>query len=628
MPARTVAQGHGPGDLAAVHVVGGDPGVGRLDQRQVARAADVARDAADVVEGRAARVRLAERVDHGPGEGRHVEHARLRVEGASGPARAAAVAGHQERAAFGGRREYRSVLVSGEDGHRLAAELRREVDQIARAEALALEGRRPAGEGLRRRRPLADDAGLGHFALQDRPHRFAGAGMEDVEEALLGELHRRPDRASLDLDVADDGRSRQVVVPQAMVDHLEVPAALPGLAVDRDQRLGVEVVAQAVPAVPVVRRRAERQVGEAELRVGAHQGPDVRVAADLPRTVLPGVAAGFALLRNRMERPELLAGADVESADVPRRCLGRARPVRDRRADDRHVAAEGDRRTHAVDPPRHFPVQTEREVDAAAISERGDRFAAQRVHRAQEGVAARPHQPAAFAGQVRVVPVRGPAMREAEVRRPAMNVGLGIVGPQTRSLLDVDRRDLPVAGRHVEPAADLDRNRLMVPRHHAPPRRFAIPGHQLVVRRRPTPGNLELSEVVPIDLPERRVPLARVVAGRNQPVRIGRLLGRRGDHERHRQADWQEPHALVAPPAKHQGTVAARSGPLSPTPSSLRGHQGRGSQGARGERLSRSSQQPGTDRSEADRSESPSLHPSRRGERPLRPSPLVPTQAG
>ena len=51
MAARAVAQGRGPCDLAAVHVVGRDPGVGRLDQGQVAWAPDIAVDAADIVEG-------------------------------------------------------------------------------------------------------------------------------------------------------------------------------------------------------------------------------------------------------------------------------------------------------------------------------------------------------------------------------------------------------------------------------------------------------------------------------------------------------------------------------------------------------------------------------------------------
>ena len=322
------------------------------------------------------------------------------------------------------------------------------------------------------------------------------------------------------------------------MDHLEVPAPLPGLAVDRDQRLGVEVVAEAVSAVPVVGRRAERQIGEAELRVGAHQRPHVRVAADLPRTLLPGITAGFALPRDRVEGPELLAGADIESAHVARRRLGRARTVRDGRADDDDIAAQGDRRTDAVDPARHLAAQAQGEVDTAAVAEGLDRFAAQGVHRAQERVAPGPKQAAPVTWKVGVVPVGRSAVDEAEVRRTALEVGLRIVGPETRSLFDVDRRDLTVAGRHIELVADLDRDRLVIPRRHAPPGRRAISGHQLVVRRRPPPGDLEVPEVVPIDLLKRRVPLARIVAGNDRPVCVRRLLGRTSDPERHRHPDW------------------------------------------------------------------------------------------
>ncbi len=109
----------------------------------------------------------------------------------------------------------------------------------------------------------------------------------------------------------------------------------------------------------------------------------------------------------------------------------------------------------------------------------------------------------------------------------------------------------------------------MVPRRDAPPSRVAIPGHQLIVRRRPSPGDLELPEVVPIDLLERRVPLTRVVARGDRPVRVQGLLGKSRAPDRERKPDRQPPHPTT-PLAEHRRTVAARSGPGSSTPSSPR----------------------------------------------------------
>ena len=329
MEARPLAERDLPGDVAAAQLVGGDPRPGRLGDRQVEGAVE-ARDPSHEVEGGAVRVRTSQRDQDGRRERRHVEPSRVRVEGAAGPARAALEAGHGDGAALAGRREHGAVLVGGQDALRLGANLGREVDQVGELYALAVEGRRPGGEGLCGRGLLTGDAGLRDLPFLDRPYRFARLPVEDVEKRLLAGQHRRLDRATVDLDVAEDSRRGEVVVPEAVVNGLEVPAALACLAVDGDQALGEQVVAAAVAAVPVVRWRAGRQVGEAELLVGAHQAPDVRAAGDAPGLVLPGVGSDLPLLRHGVEGPELPAGAHVETADVAgRSVVGTERTVGD-----------------------------------------------------------------------------------------------------------------------------------------------------------------------------------------------------------------------------------------------------------------------------------------------------------
>ena len=90
-------------------------------------------------------------------------------------------------------------------------------------------------------------------------------------------------------------------------------------------------------AVEVRRRRFHRQVDEAELFVDADLRPDAGVAVDRPRVVLPGVVAELAGTRNRVERPEQLAGAHVERAHqalgvVVRRRRSRPRGTPSRRS--------------------------------------------------------------------------------------------------------------------------------------------------------------------------------------------------------------------------------------------------------------------------------------------------------
>src|SRR5205814_839995 len=86
-------------------------------------------------------------------------------------------------------------------------------------------------------------------------------------------------------------RAGQVVVPEAVMHHLEVPDAFPGLRVQADQALAEETRTRAVAAVPVVVRRPDRKVDVAEVRVVAHRRPDISGPGVLPGTLLPGVVA-------------------------------------------------------------------------------------------------------------------------------------------------------------------------------------------------------------------------------------------------------------------------------------------------------------------------------------------------
>ena len=128
-------------------------------------------------------------------------------------------------------------------------------------------------------------------------------------------------RRPLDGDRRQHRRGGQVVVPQAVMDDLEVPLPLPGQRVETDDRFGEQIRAGPPRAVVVVARRADRQIQQAARLVERHRRPDVGVAGELPRLVLPGLVAELARARNR-------AGTSTPAFRSARRTRARRRADR------------------------------------------------------------------------------------------------------------------------------------------------------------------------------------------------------------------------------------------------------------------------------------------------------------
>ena len=112
--------------------------------------------------------------------------------------------------------------------------------------------------------------------------------------------------------------------------RLKVPDALARPGVERDRAVREQVVAVPVAAVEVEGGRPESGEDQAAIHVDAEPAPGVRPAAVLPGIAFPRLVAELARTGHGPEPPDLLARADVERPDVPRR--GDARPfVRRRR---------------------------------------------------------------------------------------------------------------------------------------------------------------------------------------------------------------------------------------------------------------------------------------------------------
>ena len=410
----------------------------------------------------------------------------------------------------------------------LAPQLGGEVDEVLLLQALAVIGCRPRWERLGGPAPVARGLRHRHRALLDGPDRLPGGAVEDVAEGLLAHLGQGLDRPAVHRDVGQHGRRRQVVVPQAVVHELVVPDALPGGGLHADQALAEEVGPGAVAAVVVVGRRARRQVDVAQLLVGAHGRPHVGLPEVPPGVVLPGLVAVLALLRHRVEDPELLAGAGVEAAHVARGGVllgGLAVPVDDAGADHHHAAADDGRRGDAValavdGPPQAFP-----QVDEAALAEG-------RVGPAGPGV----DGVEAVAGGAVEHPLQRAAapVRHASGGAPVALVlpGPGVEGPQLFAAGRVDGAEYVEGGSVVEHPVGHQGGALV------PPGPEALGLGDRLVGRGVAPGLPQLVEVAAVDLGQGREAGAGGVGGVRGPLPAPGGAG--GQEEQRREARSRE----------------------------------------------------------------------------------------
>ena len=231
------------------------------------------------------------------------------------------------------------------------------------------------GKRLRRRRPLAGHVGLRHGPLLDRPHRLAGRAIEDEGERLLRDLRDRLDLLAADRDVGEDRRRRRRPSPRCRDGR--AGSARRACRSSRRGRRGCpqnRLSPRPVAAVEVAGRHLDGDVDVAELFVAGQRRPRAGVAGVLPGVVLPGLVAELAGLRDGLERPDALAGADVEAADVAGNVrLRRRRGAGDHRgADDDDVAHDDRRRARADLAGLHdVAVEAFGEIDDAVLAERG-----------------------------------------------------------------------------------------------------------------------------------------------------------------------------------------------------------------------------------------------------------------
>ena len=386
--------------------------------------------------------------------GEDVDDARLGIERAAFPVRSTRGVGQHQRAGFAPfawrdrRREDRTDLVEARDAQRLGLQLRRPVDQIRFRDALSIEWRRFGRKGLRRRIPLARHVPFFHRLLDDRPHRLSRHAIERVDPALLRRHADRLDGFSIDGDVHQDSGSREVPVPDVVVDRLEVPVAFAGVEVEADDAVGEQIVARTMTAVVVTGRHFRGEVHAIRSFVDRDGAPVAGVARVRPRIVQPRVVAFLAGLRNRVEDPEALARAHVVSADVALDVFFRTRRAAGRvgGADDDDVVADRGRRVEPDICRRQVDsrlIELCLEVDDPVPAKRWNRHAGFRVQR-DEVIAGRDSENALVSlaiGPVRDASPRSLARRTftalalVHAPHPQLLARFGVDAPRPRGAL-------------------------------------------------------------------------------------------------------------------------------------------------------------------------------------------------
>ncbi len=217
--------------------------------------------------------------------------------------------------------------------------------------------------------------------LFDGEERFAGRAIEEKQVALLRGLGDGVYLLAVGANRDQRGWRREVAVPDIVMDALEVPDSLAGVRVERQQSVGVEIVADAVCTVEVVDGGARGDVDDAALFIERHAGPVVGGAGDLPCVLRPRLVARFSRTGDGVKDPAEFAGMHVVGANVT---AERGLRLRRAKADDDHVFVDQAGRGESGEGLCDIAFgEIFAQVDLAAFTEAGDQFAVCRVERVE-----------------------------------------------------------------------------------------------------------------------------------------------------------------------------------------------------------------------------------------------------
>src|SRR5262245_6839148 len=290
MIARPVAVRFHPYMLTGIQIDRRDPPVRRLEERQPSRPAH--KFSRSVLESEVRAVRISRNQVRGESSSyrRYIQDASIGIECSTIPICAAHRSRQLERAFRVIRpvtlERWRSVQrpnhILFADGESLRSKFRREIDQIIHRDTLAFEWGRFSWKRLRRRSSFAGCGRDGNGTFLNRPDRLPCYAIKYENESFFRNLRDSFNVFAVDRDVAENGRSRQIVVPEVVMNSLKMPDSLARLSLDANEAVAEKIIAEAMTAVHVACRRRQGQVDVAQLFVCAEIGPGIDGARVFP----------------------------------------------------------------------------------------------------------------------------------------------------------------------------------------------------------------------------------------------------------------------------------------------------------------------------------------------------------
>src|SRR5579864_7297208 len=109
------------------------------------------------------------------------------------------------------------------------------------AEAVARQLGRLQRNRLRRRGPLSGNVALGNGPLFDTEHWLPGYAIENEHVSQLADLSQRRNLFAVLHDVDQSGSGRKIVIPDVVMDRLEIPFQFSGRGIHGRDRVAEKV---------------------------------------------------------------------------------------------------------------------------------------------------------------------------------------------------------------------------------------------------------------------------------------------------------------------------------------------------------------------------------------------------
>src|SRR5277367_1755765 len=150
----------------------------------------------------------------------------------------------------------------------------------------------------------------------DREKRLAIGTVKHVQVPLLGCLCDCLHAPAVVSYRQQSRRRRKIPIPNVMMDALEVPKALAGFGIEREQSVCEEIVACTVGSIKIEYCRSCRDIDNAPPGIERHPRPVVRCAGAFPCFSRPTGVAEFSRMRDGMKSPSQTARLHIECTDV------------------------------------------------------------------------------------------------------------------------------------------------------------------------------------------------------------------------------------------------------------------------------------------------------------------------